>query len=118
MPGEPLDQPGITSWKSNGYNYSDVAFYAKALQATLALPGTAMDFRVAASQKPLSFTQSALLALIGCSNPLVPRSAGSPADFAAAMTSMTAGLRAVRDSLGAAAFREQLWGTTGFADQH
>ncbi|KAL6746261.1 hypothetical protein V8C86DRAFT_1547215 [Haematococcus lacustris] len=27
---------------------------------------------------------------------------------------MTAGLRAVRDSLGAAAFREQLWGTTGF----
>ncbi|KAJ9529033.1 hypothetical protein QJQ45_007095 [Haematococcus lacustris] len=45
---------------------------------------------------------------------VVPRSAGSPADFAAAMTSMTAGLRAVRDSLGAAAFREQLWGTTGF----
>ncbi|KAL6756708.1 hypothetical protein V8C86DRAFT_3096640 [Haematococcus lacustris] len=30
------------------------------------------------------------------------------------MTSMTSGLRAVRDSLGAAAFREQLWGTTGF----
>ncbi|GFH17329.1 guanylyl and adenylyl cyclase family member [Haematococcus lacustris] len=47
MPGEPLDQPGITSWKINGYNYSDVASYAKALEATLALPGTAMDFRVA-----------------------------------------------------------------------
>ncbi|GFH15244.1 guanylate cyclase domain-containing protein, partial [Haematococcus lacustris] len=73
-----------------------------------------MDFRVADELKPLSYTQSALLALIGCSNPLVPRSAGSPADFAAAMTSMTSGLRAVRDSLGAAAFREQLWGTTGF----
>ncbi|GFH27600.1 hypothetical protein HaLaN_25949, partial [Haematococcus lacustris] len=47
MPGEPLDQPGITSWKTNGYNYSDVASYAKALEATLTLPGTAMDFRVA-----------------------------------------------------------------------
>ncbi|GFH09665.1 uncharacterized protein HaLaN_04847 [Haematococcus lacustris] len=73
-----------------------------------------MDFRVADSWKPLSPPRNALLALIGCSNPLVPRSAGSPADFAAAMTSMTSGLRAVRDSLGTAAFREQLWGTTGF----
>ncbi|KAJ9512957.1 hypothetical protein QJQ45_029090 [Haematococcus lacustris] len=51
-----------------------------------------------------------------CCRPVlqVTRSAGSPADFAAAAHSMTAGLRAVRDSLGAAAFREQLWGTTGF----
>ncbi|GFH19342.1 guanylyl and adenylyl cyclase family member [Haematococcus lacustris] len=44
----------------------------------------------------------------------VPRSAGRPTDFAAAMDAMTASLRVVRDNLGAAAFREQLWGTTGF----
>ncbi|KAL6756682.1 nucleotide cyclase [Haematococcus lacustris] len=105
---------GLNSWEQAGYNFSDVQNYGSALQATLALPGTAMDFRVADSLKPLSPPRNALLALIGCSNPLVPRSAGSPADFAAAMTSMTSGLRAVRDSLGAAAFREQLWGTTGF----
>ncbi|GFH22600.1 uncharacterized protein HaLaN_20090, partial [Haematococcus lacustris] len=56
-----------------------------------------------------------LIAYIGSPSAMkVPRSSGSPADFAAAMTSMTSGLRAVRDSLGAAAFREQLWGTTGF----
>ncbi|KAJ9528957.1 hypothetical protein QJQ45_000519 [Haematococcus lacustris] len=105
---------GLSSWEQAGYNFSDVQTYGSALQATLALPGTAMDFRVADSLKPLSHPRNALLALIGCSKPLVPRSAGSPADFAAAMTSMTSGLRAVRDSLGAAAFREQLWGTTGF----
>ncbi|KAJ9529723.1 hypothetical protein QJQ45_014497 [Haematococcus lacustris] len=113
-PGDPLAEPGAAAWKGMGYNYADVQSYAHALSSILALPYTAMDFRVADELKPLSYTQSALLALIGCSNPLVPRSAGSPADFAAAMTSMTSGLRAVRDSLGAAAFREQLWGTTGF----
>ncbi|KAJ9529858.1 hypothetical protein QJQ45_022269, partial [Haematococcus lacustris] len=105
---------GLNSWQEVGYNFSDVQSYGIALEANLALPRTAMDFRVADSLKPLSYPRNALLALIGCSNPLVPRSAGSPADFAAAMTSMTSGLRAVRDSLGAAAFREQLWGTTGF----
>ncbi|KAJ9529025.1 hypothetical protein QJQ45_007101 [Haematococcus lacustris] len=114
-PGDPLAEPGAAAWKGMGYNYADVQSYAHALSSILALPYTAMDFRVADDLKPLSYTQSALLALIGCSNPLVPRSAGSPADFAAAMTSMTAGLRAVRETLGAAAFREQLWGTTGFA---
>ncbi|GFH25520.1 guanylate cyclase domain-containing protein [Haematococcus lacustris] len=113
-PGDPLAEPGAAAWKGMGYNYADVQSYAHALSSILALPYTAMDFRVADELKPLSYTQSALLALIGCSNPLVPRSAGIPADFAAAMTSMTSGLRAVRDSLGAAAFREQLWGTTGF----
>ncbi|GFH10144.1 guanylate cyclase domain-containing protein, partial [Haematococcus lacustris] len=110
--------------------------YSTALEQVLKLPTVAADFRVAGgatcdtiawcsvprvvpcmhadSLGPLYYAQSALFNLIGCSSPWVPRSAGSPADFAAAMTSMTSGLRAVRDSLGAAAFREQLWGTTGF----
>ncbi|KAL6756705.1 hypothetical protein V8C86DRAFT_3026625 [Haematococcus lacustris] len=88
--------------------------YTSALKLTLMPSITATDFRVADSLGPMSVLQRALFMLIGCTLPVVPRSAGSPADFAAAMTSMTAGLRAVRDSLGAAAFREQLWGTTGF----
>ncbi|GFH09622.1 guanylate cyclase domain-containing protein [Haematococcus lacustris] len=98
-PGDPLAEPGAAAWKGMGYNYADVQSYAHALSSILALPYTAMDFRVADELKPLSYTQSALLALIGCSNPLVPRSAGSPADFAAAMTSMTSGLRALPRSL-------------------
>ncbi|KAJ9529714.1 hypothetical protein QJQ45_014483 [Haematococcus lacustris] len=77
--------------------------YTSALKLTLMPSITATDFRVA---DPYPSLAKPVLQ--------VPRSAGSPADFAAAMTSMTAGLRAVRDSLGAAAFREQLWGTTGF----
>ncbi|KAL6761998.1 nucleotide cyclase [Haematococcus lacustris] len=38
----------------------------------------------------------------------------TPDDFATAMHAMTISLRALRDSLGTTAFREQLWGTTGF----
>ncbi|GFH21131.1 guanylyl and adenylyl cyclase family member [Haematococcus lacustris] len=88
--------------------------YSTALAQVVAMPFVADDFKVADSLGSLYYGQSALFTLIGCKMPLVPRSAGSPADFAAAMTSMTAGLRAVRDSLGVGALREQLWGTTGF----
>ncbi|GFH08733.1 guanylate cyclase domain-containing protein, partial [Haematococcus lacustris] len=38
----------------------------------------------------------------------------TPDDFATAMHAMTISLTALRDSLGTIAFREQLWGTTGF----
>ncbi|KAJ9529019.1 hypothetical protein QJQ45_007090 [Haematococcus lacustris] len=105
---ESQSTPGNSSWGPRGYNYKDVVGYSTALDQVLKLPTVAADFRVAAASQ-LSYdspTESDVLQ--------VPRSAGSPADFAAAMTSMTSGLRAVRDSLGAAAFREQLWGTTGF----
>ncbi|KAJ9506291.1 hypothetical protein QJQ45_013861 [Haematococcus lacustris] len=123
--GEPWDQPGITLWSSNGYNYTDVRAYDKALTTILTLPGTAMEWRVADSQYPLYFIYDALNSLLvnevahtkvpyGCPVVQVPRSAGSPTDFAAAMDAMTTSLRVVRDNLGAAAFREQLWGTTGF----
>ncbi|KAJ9529915.1 hypothetical protein QJQ45_022322 [Haematococcus lacustris] len=141
--GDPLDQPGITSWQQNGYNYNDVLAYDKALAAILQLPGTAMDLRVAGALPalalnslgttscrssrrqglceaykldPMQHINSALYTLVGCSAPQVPRSAGSPADFAAAMGSMTSGLASVRDTMagGPEAFREQLWGTTGF----
>ncbi|GFH31414.1 uncharacterized protein HaLaN_30458, partial [Haematococcus lacustris] len=69
--------------------------YSTALEQVLKLPTVAADFRVADSLGPLYYAQSALFNLIGCSSPWVPRSAGSPADFATAMTSMTSGLRAV-----------------------
>ncbi|KAL6754105.1 hypothetical protein V8C86DRAFT_3166371 [Haematococcus lacustris] len=132
--GDPLDQPGLTSWQQNGYNYNDVLAYDKALAAILQLPGTAMDCRVADKLDPMQHMNSALYALVGCSAPQVrptltqtpsgpgqappqyqgnlkahnirphhsqswpwpvPRSAGSPADFAAAMGSMTSGLASV-----------------------
>ncbi|KAJ9529285.1 hypothetical protein QJQ45_007967 [Haematococcus lacustris] len=114
--GEPWDQPGITLWSSNGYNYTDVRAYDKALTTILTLPGTAMEWRVADSQYPLYFIYGALNSLLGneVAHTKVPRSAGRPTDFAAAMDAMTTSLRVVRDNLGAAAFREQLWGTTGF----
>ncbi|GFH23907.1 hypothetical protein HaLaN_21601, partial [Haematococcus lacustris] len=114
--GDPLDQPGLTSWQQNGYNYNDVRAYDSALAAILQLPGTAMDLRVADKLDPMQHINSALYALVGCSAPQVPRSAGRPADFAAAMGSMTSGLASVRDTMagGPMAFREQLWGTTGF----
>ncbi|GFH25349.1 guanylate cyclase domain-containing protein, partial [Haematococcus lacustris] len=111
---EPETTPGISSWSRQGYNYTDVVSYSTALEQVVAMPFVADDFKVADSLGSLYYGQNALLTLVGCKMPLVPRSAGSPADFAAAMNSMTAGLRAVRDSLGAAALREQLWGTTGF----
>ncbi|KAL6761996.1 nucleotide cyclase [Haematococcus lacustris] len=38
----------------------------------------------------------------------------TPDDFATAMHAMTISLTALRNSLGTTAFREQLWGTTGF----
>ncbi|KAL6761952.1 nucleotide cyclase [Haematococcus lacustris] len=114
--GEPWDQPGITLWSANGYNYTDVRAYDKALTTILTLPGTAMEWRVADSQYPLYFIYDALNSLLGneVAHTKVPRSAGRPTDFVAAMDAMTTSLRVVRDNLGAAAFREQLWGTTGF----
>ncbi|KAL6757273.1 hypothetical protein V8C86DRAFT_2435596 [Haematococcus lacustris] len=123
--GDPWDQPGLSMWSTYGYNYTDVKAYDKALTTILTLPGTAMEWRVADSQYPLYFIYDALNSLLGnevahtkvpygCLVVQVPRSAGRPTDFAAAMDAMTTSLRVVRDNLGAAAFREQLWGTTGF----
>ncbi|GFH17567.1 guanylate cyclase domain-containing protein, partial [Haematococcus lacustris] len=63
--GEPWDQPGITLWSSNGYNYTDVRAYDKALTTILTLPGTAMEWRVADSQYPLYFIYGALNSLLG-----------------------------------------------------
>ncbi|GFH22597.1 uncharacterized protein HaLaN_20087, partial [Haematococcus lacustris] len=90
----PEPQPGITSWSRQGYNYTDVVSYSTALEQVVTMPFVADDFKVADSLGSLYYGQSALFTLIGCKMPLVPRSAGSPADFAAAMTSMTSGLRA------------------------
>ncbi|KAJ9506285.1 hypothetical protein QJQ45_000070 [Haematococcus lacustris] len=116
--GDPWDQPGITLWSANGYNYTDVKAYDSALSSILALPGTATELRVLGTLFPTYMIESALHPLLGSSlassGSQVPRSAGSPADFVAAMDAMTVSLKAARDSLGAAAFREQLWGTTGF----
>ncbi|GFH14861.1 uncharacterized protein HaLaN_10988, partial [Haematococcus lacustris] len=166
---DPMQQPGLNAWRSQGYNYSDVLAYNGALLRSLYVPSTAMDIRVAWQQDPQSIIRTALTGLLVRPNnqvrrcchvrllcnqllPLLQNSrnmsgkwvskkasppgsnpaaahpgmqvsggAGSPSNdttaaIAAVMDAMTIGLRLVRDSVagGADAFREQLWGTTGF----
>ncbi|GFH31658.1 guanylate cyclase domain-containing protein, partial [Haematococcus lacustris] len=98
---DPMQQPGLNAWRSQGYNYSDVVEYNGALLQILQLPGTAMDIRFAWQQDPLKVLQNALTTLLTTTTSQVSGSAGGPstdttAVIAATMDAMTAGLRLVR----------------------
>ncbi|KAJ9534478.1 hypothetical protein QJQ45_016163, partial [Haematococcus lacustris] len=59
-----LESSGLNAWRSQGYNYSDVVEYTRALLQNVQLPGTAMDIRVAWQQNPIGVLQTQTILLL------------------------------------------------------